>query len=147
MVVVLLSLVGAGAHAQGFDGQRHTPPAGSSGGLAVERADITAAGSVGLYASLATSPVIFRRNGVITERPLRSAMVLDLMGSIALVDRLELGLAVPVAPIYAGDRLVQPEYTFEAAPGLGDLRLAPKLAILGKTGTDGLRLGVSVPVR
>ncbi|MEM6929851.1 MAG: OmpA family protein [Myxococcota bacterium] len=147
LLLFLLSLVGVQALAQGFDGQRHTPPAGAAGGLAVERGTIPAAGSVAVFASFAWSPVVFERNGEIEARPLQRLGVIDVMGSIGVVDRLELGLSVPVAPLYRGDAFSRPTYSFTAGPGIGDLRIVPKLAVLGHTGEDGVRLGLAVPVR
>jgi len=91
--------------------------------------------------------VIFRRDGEIIARPLASILVIDAMGSIGIADRLELGVSVPLAPVYQGDPLARPEYGFAAGPGVGDLRFVPKLVILGASGEDGLRLGVAVPVR
>ncbi|MBM7114307.1 tandem-95 repeat protein [Archangium primigenium] len=71
----------------------------------------------------------------------------DLMGAIALFDRLELGVALPVtlqrsereplvAPLFAGG---------VDATGVGDLRLIPKLRLLSTRG-DGFHLGLLVPI-
>lgn len=147
LVLFLLSLFSADALAQGFDGQRHTPPAGSAGGLAVDRAEVPAVGSVALFAGFGLNAVQFRRDGEVVARPLNQLLVIDAMGSIGIPDLLELGVSVPLAPLYKGDALTGPEYQLAAGPGVGDIRLVPKLALLGHAGQDGLKLGFAMPIR
>ncbi|MBX2797592.1 MAG: OmpA family protein [Myxococcales bacterium] len=134
------------AVAQGFDAQRYTPPAGAAGGLVVERPYVPSNVSVGLYADAAVNPVVFRDNGEIVSRPLQSLVVLDVLASVAVAERLELAVGLPVAPLYSGDRFEQPQFAYQAVAGVGDVRITPKLALVGKARDNGGRVGLVVPV-
>jgi outer membrane protein OmpA-like peptidoglycan-associated protein len=123
------------ARGQGFDAQRYAPPAGSAGGLLVERAMVPErlAWSVGLFADIADNPVIVSDpdTGEVLSRPVDTLVVLDLIGSVAVLGRLELALDIPVVPVYAGDDLALGGQTLSAEPGIGDVRLVPKVLLVG----------------
>jgi outer membrane protein OmpA-like peptidoglycan-associated protein len=123
------------ARGQGFDAQRYAPPAGSAGGLLVERAMVPErlAWSVGLFADVADNPVIVSDpdTGEVLSRPVDTLVVLDLMGSVAVLGRLELALDIPLVPVASGDDLGLGGQLLSAEPGLGDLRFVPKVLLLG----------------
>lgn len=147
---VLLVLAGNLAQAQGFDAQRYVPPAGAAGGLLIERAQVPRhlGGSVGLFVNYADDSVVLRDpdSGEILSRPLDALFGMDLLGSFALFDRLELAIDIPVMVLYAGDTLRLGPTPLVAAPGLGDVRLVPKVVLLETGSQNGFQLGAALPI-
>lgn len=146
-VAVVAQFIATDARAQGFDGQRYVPPAGAAGGLLVERAVIPegTTGSGALFVNFADDPVVVSDldTGEILYRPIHSAFAIDAMGSFAIGGRFELAAHVPVLAVVDGD----PLGALVAAPGLGDVRLVPKVTFVGGPDEGGFRLGAAVPVR
>jgi outer membrane protein OmpA-like peptidoglycan-associated protein len=151
-VVHLMSALvfGSDASAQGFDGQRYVPPVGAAGGLLVERPVIPAGttGSGAVFLDYAASPVVVSdvESGEVLSRPLNHLLMVDVMGTFSVGGRFELGAHLPVAVINDGDPLDVAGTPLSAAPGLGDLRVVPKVTFLGSP-RSGFRLGAAVPVR
>lgn len=145
LVLAVPALVAAGAHAQGFDAQRYLPPVGSSGGLLIERPTVRgpAGGSWGMVFSFADDPVVFRDlgTGQVVARPVRSLDVIDLLGTISLAEAFEIGVDVPLYVAVDGD----PMGPVDGAPGLGDIRLVPKVGL--DDDREGVQLGFAVPIR
>ncbi|MGA9520794.1 MAG: OmpA family protein [Myxococcaceae bacterium] len=144
---VLLALLSATASAQGFDGQRYQPAMGAAGGFVIERPIVPRhlGYSFGLIGNYGHDPVVIRRIGSpeIVGRPLQHALTADLLASFALFNVLELGVDVPLHALYMGDTSFAGA---RAAPGIGDIRLMPKLAhTFGGSFALGLAAPITVP--
>lgn len=141
-------LVAVDARAQGFDGQRYVPAAGAAGGLVIERPVVPArtTGSAAVFFDFADDAVVVSdaQTNEILSRPLHSLLVADVMGSLAVGGRFELAAHVPVIAYAVGDPL---DGLVTDAPAIGDLRVVPKVTILGSPTADGFRLGAAIPVR
>jgi outer membrane protein OmpA-like peptidoglycan-associated protein len=155
LAVALLVLGGGAAWAQpaasqAIDVQQYKPGPGAHDVLGLHGARVGPHLGWNLGASLnfADDPlnVLDPREDRFVYRIVDSQLTLDLMGAIALFDRLELGLSLPLstttsepaAPI-SGDFAQG-----VAATGVGDLRLVPKVRLLSTPG--GLHLALAVPV-
>lgn len=146
LAIALVVLVSAGAaSAQGFDGQRYDPPAGAAGGLAVERPIVPRhlGFSFGLVGNYSYEAVVLRdrAGGTIYGRALEHALSFDLLASIGLGNFAELALDLPLHAIYQGDSSAAGA---TASPGLGDLRVVPKLAFSSR-GAVNFAFGAAVP--
>jgi OOP family OmpA-OmpF porin len=142
----LLCASTAVAAADGLDGERFTPATGAEGGFVNEHPAVPfhLGGSLGLFVNYARDQVIEvdAGNNVI-GKPLRTALTADLVASVGLFGRLELGLDVPLHLIYDGD----PHDPLAASSGVGDLRFVPKIALLRRGSLDGhVLLGLALPV-
>ncbi|HET6610980.1 MAG TPA: transporter, partial [Kofleriaceae bacterium] len=131
------------ARAQGFDAERFTPAAGAESDLAVESpvTPLHLGVGLGLFLNYADDPLVVTdtATGDVVSRPIDSALTADLIASIGLFDRFELGAQIPVHIIYDGDST--------ASEGAGDLHLVPKLTLLGAGDVDShFVLGLGVPV-
>jgi len=80
----------------------------------------------------------------VLERFIDRRVTLELTGAIGIVDWLEIGVGFPVVPSQAGGDLGGVGRPGESVEGvsIGDLRLVPKVTVLG--GADGLGLHVAV---
>ncbi len=140
-------LLGVGAaHADGLDGERFVPATGAEGGFVDEHPAVPfhLGWSVGLFLNAADDQVVqVDANNKVIGKPLDTAMSADLVGSLGLFGRLELGLGLPVHLVYEGDRYGP----LAASAGLGDLRFVPKLALV-RTGTleNHFLLSLAVPI-
>src|ERR671930_828320 len=134
------------ASAQGFDGHRYDPPAGAAGGLAVERAVVPRhlGFGLGLVGNYARDPVVLRDSASTTiyGQPLQDALTLNLLASIGLGNVFELAADLPLDVIYQGDSSLGGA---AASPGIGDLRVVPKLAFTSR-GSVNFAIGAAVPV-
>jgi OmpA-OmpF porin, OOP family len=143
---LLVALCASRSWAQGFDGQRYDPPPTAAGGLILERPVVSRhlSFSLGLYGNYSYQAVVLRdvATGAIIEHPLLHALTLDVMASIGLGDIFELGVDLPVDAIYLGDASLGGAV---ASPGLGDVRVVPKLAFASRGGVQ-LAFGVAAPV-
>ena len=143
---LLVALCASQGMAQGFDGQRYDPPPTAAGGLILERPVVAQhlSFSLGLVTNYSYEAVVLREvaTGTIIERPLLHALTLDVMASIGLGNVFELGIDLPVDAIYQGDAGLGGAV---ASPGLGDLRVVPKLAFSSRGGVP-LAFGVAAPV-
>src|SRR6476659_9679009 len=130
-VLVLASPIArAQAQVAGFDGERLAPATGAAGYVFVEQPIVPfhLGYGLGLFLHFADDAVVVRNTatGAVVGTPLDGAASLDLLASIGLFDRLELGFGLPVRFYYAGDGSAAP---LIASRGIGDLRVAPKLTI------------------
>jgi OmpA-OmpF porin, OOP family len=155
-VVLLASLYAAitmlgTARADGFDGQRFIPAVGAAGGFVVERPIVPKhlGWGLGAFVSYGHRPVVVRdRVGdQVVATPLKNAFAVDAVGSLGLFDFLELGVHVPIRPIWSGDDIVASGQPLRARGGLGDVRFVPKVGIVD-TGSDSFHfsLGAMLPV-
>ncbi|QRN95134.1 tandem-95 repeat protein [Archangium violaceum] len=147
-------LVSAPAHAQSasqaIDVQQFKPGPGSRDVLGVHGAQVGQHldWNLGLSFNYAKDPLNFLkpRTGDFVYEIVRDQFTFDLMGSVALFDRFELGVALPITSQGSGSAAsVSPLLPGGLnVTGVGDLRLVPKARLLS---TDsGLRLGIAVPV-
>lgn len=137
----------AGAAADGLDGERFTPATGAEGGFVSEHPAVPfhLGWSLGMFLHYADDPVVeVDATGAVIGAPLHTAFTADLVGSLGLFGRLELGVHVPVHLVYDGD----PYGALAASAGLGDLRLVPKIALLRRGSLERhVLLGLALPVR
>jgi outer membrane protein OmpA-like peptidoglycan-associated protein len=144
-LLLLLPAASSAADVAGFDGQRFTPAVGAAGGFSVERPYVPRelGFGLGLFLHYADDAVVLHdATGAVARRPLDSALTLDLLGSVALLHVLEIGVDVPVHAVYEGDPLLLNGRLVQAGRGIGDVRLVPKLAFEGRS----LAVGIAVPV-
>jgi outer membrane protein OmpA-like peptidoglycan-associated protein len=127
--------------ADGLDGQRFAPAIGAAGGFAVERAAVPEhlGWGLGLFLHYADDAVVHPGE----NRALDSALTLDLLGSIGLFDRFEIGFHLPAHLVYEGSGLDTGTATASPSTGVGDLRVMPKV-VLWRGGK--LSLGAALPV-
>lgn len=118
------------AQAQGLDAERFTPATGAEGSFALEHPSVPRhlGWGLGLFLNFADDPVVERDivDDSIISKPLDTAFTADVVGSIGLWGRLELGVGLPVHLVYEGD----PYGNLEANAGIGDLRFVPKVSIV-----------------
>jgi len=141
-----LASVGGVARADGLDGERFTPAVGAEGGFVNEHPAVPfhLGWSLGLFVNLADDQVVeVDANDNVISKPLDTGLTADLVGSIGLLGRIELGVGLPVHLLYEGD----PFGTLGASAGPGDLRFVPKVAIV-RSGTldKHFLLGVAIPI-
>lgn len=142
------------AVAQGFDAHSlRLAPDASAGALSVSGASMAehlsweAGGTFGI-----AHRVLVQRDvrGDVALVPLENLFTLDLMGAIALWDRLSVGLVLPLHLANTGDD-PPPDTDFvaiERGAGVGDLRLSPRVRIWSSGDPDGagVHLGARVDV-
>jgi hypothetical protein len=144
-------LLSASAWAQGLDGERFAPAAGAAGGLQLERPVVPAhlGYGLGLFLNLADDPVVARIKPPATwwGTPLDHGLSADLLASLGLFDHLRAGAAPAGAADLDGDAATVGGSALEAEPGLGDVRLVPKVSFgwMGDT-QGGFAFGAAVPV-
>ncbi|MCK6572845.1 OmpA family protein [Myxococcota bacterium] len=127
------------------DYQRFRPAPGTEGYLTVEGALVPEHKTVSpsLWLNYGHDPVlIVDDDGNVRERIVESMTTLNLMAAIGLWDRLELGVDLPVH-LTTGEGV---EAENKDGAGLGDVRLLPKVRILGARDTTGLGLALALPV-
>ena len=141
-------LVAAGAHAQSaaIDAERFHPPATSNGFLSVDGA-FTAPHlgfSAGVGLTYAHDPLVLRENGKVIRggEVVGNQLGLDVVGSFALWERLELGVDLPVVPTQSTDDSVARIAGLHGS-ALGDLRLDLK-GVLWKPEAHGHRFALAV---
>lgn len=147
IVVVMCAITGLESlgHAQGLDAERFVPAAGAEADFSFETPTVPfhLGWGLGLFFDLADDSVVERQDDDVISRPLDTAVSADLIGSIGLFGRGELGIHLPLQLVYEGDDAGG----LAASSGVGDLRLVPKAALYrgGDVGTH-MVLGVAVPI-
>jgi outer membrane protein OmpA-like peptidoglycan-associated protein len=127
------------------DYQRFRPAPGTEGYLTVEGAQVPAHKTISpsLWLNWGHDPVlIVDDDGNVRERIVESMTTLNLMAAIGLWNRLELGLDLPVH-FTTGEGV---EAADKDGLGLGDVRLLPKVRLLGDRDANGLGLAFALPV-
>src|SRR6185369_9258292 len=146
LATALLCASTAVAAADGLDGERFTPATGVEGGFVNEHPAVPfhLGWGLGLFLNFAHDQVVVvDANGNVIERPVQTGLTTDLVASLGLWGRVELGLDLPLHLIYEGD----PYGTLNASAGLGDLRFVPKIAILRRGSLERhFLLGLALPV-
>lgn len=106
--------------------------------------------SAGLLLNFGKNPLVFVDSGADQRQEVvQDQLTLDLMGSVALFERVSVGLAVPLFLVNSGESAGF--LTDEAVIGpinafaMGDIRLSPKVGILIRDdGADGFGLGAEL---
>ncbi|MCB9507817.1 MAG: hypothetical protein H6700_09885 [Myxococcales bacterium] len=102
----------------------------------------------------ALHPIAEQVEGEDDRYPIASLLTLDVLGSIGLFDRLDVGLAIPVVLAQGGDDAEAGTEFLEVdrGAGLGDVRIVPRIRLLsmGSSPTGGgfhlgAKLGLSLP--
>src|SRR5206468_691546 len=138
------------ARADGLDGERFVPSVGAEGTFVVEHPSVPShlGWSLGLFLNFADDQVVVRDDaGHVASKPLHSGFTTDLVAAIGLFGWSELGVGLPVHLVYSGDNYMAGGAVLAADPGVGDLRLVPKFALL-RHGTiaQHVLLGLAVPI-
>lgn len=142
-LTLLASMGTAGpAEAGGLELQQFKPmPAQEHNYLSAPSSQIAAHGewSALTVANLAINPLVLRDSGgTRTTSIVESQTSFHVLGSVALFDRMELGMDVPVFLHQSGD--TEPPFGFPAGEGevgLGDIRLVSKMVLTGSERDDG----------
>ncbi len=131
--LIVVCALASRAHGQGLDGERFLPATGVDGGFALEHPDVPfhLGWGLGLFANYADDPVVYQAgNGTVISRPVDTAFTSDLVGSLGLWSRVELGFDLPVHLVYRGDAFDAGGTALQADAGVGDLRFVPKVALV-----------------
>ena len=138
-----LLLLGSVASAQGIDGERFVPAISADGGFSLDQPTVPyhLGWGLGLFLNFADREVVVRNTatGNVASIPVATALTTDLVGSLGLFGRLELGVGLPVHFIYDGD----PYMGLTANAGVGDLRFLPKVALV-RAGSLDQHVGLSL---
>lgn len=140
IVAVLFAAGVARAQSGAFDAEQFHPSDTSNGYFGVDGAFVARhlGLSAGAYLTYGHDPLVLRRDGAIVYpggEVITRQLGLDLVGSFALLDRLELGFDLPFIPYELADNTLAKLPDFHSS-GLGDLRLdvkgllwAPRLGV------------------
>src|SRR5678815_501508 len=144
--LICVCALAAAAAAQGLDGERFVPATGAEGGFVNEHPAVPfhLGFGLGLFLNYADDQVVeVDANDNIVSRPGHTGLTADLLASLGLFGRVELGLHLPLHLIYDGD----PYGGLAASAGLGDLRLVPKIALVRAGSLERhFMLGLALPV-
>ncbi len=138
------------AASQAIDVQQYKPGPGSFDVLGLHGARVGPhlGWNLGVSLNYSDDPLnlLDPRQDTFVYRIVDSQLTLDLMGAVALFDRLELGLSLPVSTTTSEPAgAVAPSLANGVkATGVGDLRLVPKVRLLSTEG--GLHLALAAPV-
>lgn len=136
---------------EGLDVQRFAPAPGGLNNLnQLEGAGVTGhlSPSFGLYLNYGYRPLITLGQDAagndISRDLLRMQIGADLLGAVGFGKRFQLGFAIPVTVLQAAGEVDPLPVTLPAsATNLGDVRIVPKIKILGE-GADGLALSIPI---
>jgi len=146
----LVCAMAGSATAEGLDGERFVPAVSAEGGFAQEHPMVPYhfGWGVGLFLNLADDPIVEKTAaGDDLRKVVDTAVSADLLASVGLWRRLELGMHLPVHLYYDGDPFATAGTTLEASAGVGDLRFVPKLQILSTGDLEKhFLLGFALPI-
>ena len=106
VVFCAVALATTTTRAQGIDAERFVPATGVDGGFVLEHPDVPfhLGWGLGLFLNYADNPVVEQAtDGTTLSRPVHEAVTADLVGSLGLWGRVELGFDLPVHLVYKGD--------------------------------------------
>ncbi len=144
----LVATLGA-ARADGLDAERFVPSVGAEGTFVNEHPAVPShlGWSLGLFLNFAHEQLVVRDDDGVVSRPLHTALTTDLTASLGLFGWAELGVGLPLHLVYDGDTYTAGTARLDASPGIGDLRVVPKLALLRRGDLHRhVLLGLAVPV-
>ena len=154
LVALWIGAAAGSATAQGLDAERFVPAISADGGFVLDVPTVPyhLGWGLGLFVNGADNQVVERDTvtGAILSRPLDTGVSADLVASLGLFGRLELGVHLPVHLIYDGDPYTAGATTLNANGGVGDLRFLPKVALVRAGSLErhvvlGLAMPISVP--
>jgi outer membrane protein OmpA-like peptidoglycan-associated protein len=138
------------ARADGLDGERFVPSIGAEGTFVDEHPAVPShlGWSLGLFLNFADDQIVVRDGaGNVSSRPLHSGLTTDLTASLGLFGWSELGIGLPLHLVYDGDAYTAGTARLDASPGIGDLRVVPKFALLRRGNLQShVLLGLAVPI-
>jgi len=138
------------ARADGLDGERFVPSTGAEGTFVVDHPAVPSpwGWGLGLFVNYADDQVVLRDDaGHVGARPLHTGLTADLVASLGLFGWSELGIGLPLHLVYSGDAFTAGTARLAADPGIGDLRVVPKFALLRRgTLAQHVLLGIAVPI-
>lgn len=148
--VLVVCAVAGSAAAEGLDAERFVPAVSAEGGFVQEHPMVPyhLGWGVGMFLNFADDPVVVKdSDGNDLSKVVDTAVSADVLASIGLWRRLELGVHIPVHLVYSGDPYNAGGTTLDASGGLGDIRFVPKVQILS-TGTleKHFLLGIALPI-
>jgi len=120
------------AAAEGLDGERFVPAVSAEGGFVQEHPHVPhhLGWGLGLFINIADDPIVEKTAaGDDLNKVVDTAVSADLIASVGLYRRVEIGLHLPVHLLYDGDPYQNGTQTLSAGAGAGDLRLFPKVQI------------------
>lgn len=149
----LLVTAPAGAQDTGFSAQRYTPATAPTrdffnvfGGDVGTHLDWQAALQLHYGAGLVGET---DADGNLYSKPVSGVLGADVLANIALVDRLDIGVGIPLVLMQSADvaddaAIADPEAGF----GLGDIRIVPRVLLFGTGGEESTRffLSLALPV-
>ncbi len=133
LAAVLVCATATGAAAEGLDAERFVPATSAEGGFTAEHPMVPGhlGWGVGLFLNFADDPVVEKTAaGDDVRKVVDTAVTADLLASIGLWRRVELGVHLPVHVAYSGDPYPTAAGTLDASGGVGDLRFVPKVQLL-----------------
>jgi len=144
--LAVVCALAASAAAQGLDAERFVPSVGAEGTFVNEHPAVPLhlGWGLGVFANYVDDPLTEKdAAGNVIGYPVSTGISADLVASLGLFSRVELGIGLPVHFVWTGD-----DYgTYHANGGLGDLRFVPKVALVrvGSLDTHFL-LSLAMPV-
>ncbi len=123
------------------DVQHFHPASGTWNYFSVDGASVSPPGALtaGVYVNYGRNPLVQRdENGNVLTPVVDDLTTFELMGTFGLSERLEVALALPF-----GHAKKSSDLSVDDGGGVGDLRLVPKLVILGVHKRDGLAIAVT----
>lgn len=137
-VVSVSSAAMAQTEVDGFAVNSFDPSDRGSDWFAVESLDFSQAlqPTLGLVFDYARKPLVFHQDDEEVGVPISDQLFVHLGGRLVLVERVSVGLSLPVALYHAGETGSVEGLSFETESGTaaGDLRLASSVRMLGKYG-------------
>ncbi|MFT6395757.1 MAG: hypothetical protein ACJAYU_000499 [Bradymonadia bacterium] len=134
-----------GQSLEGFDAQNfHPMPSQRNGFFNLSTGRLSPQGSweAGLFVNYADDPLVLELGDDRIARVVKNQLVINLLGAFSITDFLEVGVDVPLILTQGGDDRFE-----EAGFGIGDLRLVPRVAILGSEVGDRLGLAFLLDLR
>ncbi len=133
VLVAHAAVARAQSRSTGFDAEQFHPSLTSNGYFGVDGAFVAPhlGWSAGAWLTYAHDPLVLRRGSTVAGELIVRQLGMDLVGSFALFDRLEIGLDLPFVPYQLNDsRIVQLPHL--SSGGVGDLALEVKGLALDK---------------
>ena len=138
------------ARADGLDGERFVPSIGAEGTFVDEHPAVPShlGWSLGLFLNYADDQIVLRDGaGNVSSHPLHTGFTADLTASLGLFGWSELGIGLPLHLVYDGDVYAAGSARLDASPGIGDVRIVPKFALLRQGNlASHVLLGLAIPV-
>lgn len=130
IVAAVVLALAAPARAQtstAFDAQQFHPSITSNGYYTVDGAFVARhlGFSAGVWGSYGHDPLVLRRDGALAGELIVRQLGLDVVGSFAFVDRIEIGIDLPIVPYQVNDNSLANLPRLKGA-GLGDLAVEVK---------------------